>query len=199
MKPSKNVLRPLTLASSSSARKALLQRLNLNFQCLSPDIDESAKPQESPIDLCQRLAQEKTKAVAARGVSGLIIGSDQVAILGDQILHKPLSPEKTIQQLLQCSGHEVKFYTSICVYNTFNQQLHCDWTLNTVQFRPLEEAQIRRYVELEQPYYCAGGFKVEGLGIALFESVRGDDPNALIGLPVIKLLSLLEKEGWRLF
>jgi septum formation protein len=190
---------PIVLASSSLGRKALLSRICPQFRSVSPDLDESPLDGETPEQLCLRLAEAKARAVAHQDSDGLIIGSDQVAMLNQTQLRKPMTQQNTIAQLLQCSGKEVQFHTSVCVLNTYTGALSRAWTLNTVTFRDLSEDQVRRYVALEQPYYCAGGFMVEGLGIALFESVRGDDPNALIGLPLIHLISLLDKEGWSPF
>jgi MAF protein len=187
---------PLILASSSSARRQLLARLTPDFICCSPDIDETADPGEYPIDLCRRLALAKACAVQNAGQSGLIISSDQVAMLGDQQLCKPMTHDNTVQQLMACQGKAVHFYTSVCVLNTRTGAHQLDHAENSVQFRNLDRQRIERYVSREQPYFCAGGFKIEQLGIALFSALTGDDPNALIGLPLLKLVLMLENEGW---
>jgi len=178
--------RPLVLASSSPYRKALLDKLQLKFICANPDINETAINNEKPKELALRLAKEKAKALAESYPNHLIIASDQVALLGNVQLHKPHNHANTIKQLQQSSGKSVTFYTSICILNS-------DIDLCTVYFKSLNEQQIIRYVNSEQPYDCAGGFKSEGLGIALFDRIEGDDPNALIGLPLIKLIALLQK------
>jgi septum formation protein len=190
---------PLILASSSTARRQLLTRLTPNFSCCSPDIDESALPGESPVELCRRLALAKARAVQDSGKQGLIISSDQVAMLGDQQLCKPMTHENTVQQLLACQGRTVQFYTSVCVLNTRTSTHQLDHAENSVHFRKLERERIEQYVHKEQPFYCAGGFMIEGLGIALFNAIEGADPNALIGLSLLKLVSMLENEGWRAF
>jgi len=185
--------RPLVLASSSPYRKALLDKLQLKFICANPDIDETAINNEKPKELALRLAKEKAKALAESYPNHLIIASDQVALLGNVQLHKPHNHANTIKQLQQSSGKSVTFYTSICILNSATQEINSDIDLCTVYFKSLNEQQIIRYVNSEQPYDCAGGFKSEGLGIALFDRIEGDDPNALIGLPLIKLIALLQK------
>lgn len=190
---------PLILASSSTARRLLLARLTPDFTCCSPDIDESALPGESPVELCRRLALAKARAVQNSGARGLIISSDQVAMLDDQQLCKPMMYDNTVQQLLACQGKTVSFFTSLCVLNTHTGSVQLDHAENRVHFRQLEQDRIERYVSKEQPFYCAGGFMIEGLGIALFSAIEGADPNALIGLPLIKLYQMLENEGWYAF
>jgi septum formation protein len=186
---------PLILASSSPYRRQLLAQLGLDFECRSPDTDESALPEESPQQLAARLAYQKALAVAEQHPNALIIGSDQVACLDDKILSKPGSIDKAIEQLTLCSGRAVNFYTGLCLYNSrrnSNQQkLECF----TAHFRQLSPEQICRYIKAEQPLDCAGSFKVEGLGISLFERLEGNDPNSLIGLPLIQLVTMLNKEG----
>lgn len=190
---------PLILASSSSARRQLLARLTQNFSCCSPDIDETALPGENPIELCRRLALAKARAVQNSGQHGLIISSDQVAMLGAQQLCKPMTHENTVQQLMACQGKTMQFFTSLCVLNTTSGAIQLDHAENSVHFRKLERERIEHYVSKEQPFYCAGGFMIEGLGIALFDAIEGTDPNALIGLPLLKLVSMLANEGWRAF
>ncbi len=184
--------RPLVLASSSPYRKALLEKLHLKFICASPNIDETALIDENPQQQALRLAKEKAEALAESYPNHLIIASDQVALLDNIPLHKPRNYANTLKQLQQSSGKSVKFYTSVCILNSATQEFNSDIDLCTVYFKPLNRQQIIHYVKREQPYDCAGGFKSEGLGIALFERIEGDDPNALIGLPLIKLVALLQ-------
>lgn len=187
---------PLVLASSSPFRRELLGRLGLAFSCDSPDIDESAQTGETATALVQRLALEKARAVAQRHPHSLIIGSDQVAVLQNgTLLGKPGDAERAVRQLLDASGGEVRFLTGLCLLNsaTGKYQLCCE--PYSVHFRKLDEPTVRRYVEKEKPINCAGSFKSEGLGITLFERLAGDDPNALIGLPLIRLAAFLRKEG----
>ena len=182
----------LVLASSSPYRKALLEKLHLNFICAHPDIDEKAKKNEFPSQLALRLAHEKAMTLATNYSKHLIIASDQVAILDQTQLNKPGNKINAIKQLQLASGKSVKFYTSVCVLNTATNELKSDIDISIVHFKNLSEQQIRNYINIEQPYNCAGSFKSEGLGIALFMRIEGDDPNALIGLPLIKLITLLE-------
>lgn len=190
---------PLLLASSSIYRKQLLEKLQLEFQCASPDIDESLLPQESPQDYVLRLAIEKAQALKEDYPGHIIIGSDQCAVLGidgrEQILGKPHTNEKAIQQLSQASGQQVKFLTGLCVFNSQTGQQESFVEPFSVHFRDLTEAQIKRYIEAEQPLDCAGSFKSEGLGIRLFKALEGRDPNSLVGLPLIALVDLLERQG----
>jgi MAF protein len=189
----------LVLASSSAYRAALLGRLGLEFQTASPDVDESTLPDESPRDLVARLAPAKARAVVLDYPDGLIIGSDQVAVLvmGDTatILGKPHTAARARAQLQALSGQRVTFLTSLCLLNAATDALQLDVVETPVTFRQLTSKEIARYVELEQPLDCAGAFKSEGLGIALFESLGGEDPNALIGLPLISLCAMLRAEG----
>ncbi len=185
----------LTLASTSRYRKALLEKLGLPFDCVAPEIDEDRRPGETPAALVQRLAEAKARAVAAQGRSGLIIGSDQVAVGAGVLLGKPGSVERAIEQLRSLSGREVVFHTGLCLLNTLTDQCQVLDETYKVRFRALDEARIRRYVERDRPLDCAGAFKSEGLGIVLFESLHGRDPNSLIGLPLIALTELLEAEG----
>ena len=187
---------PLVLASSSPFRRELLARLGLSFLCDSPDIDESRQDGESAEALVQRLALEKARAVAGRHPGALIIGSDQVAVLGDgSILGKPGSVDKAIAQLERASGSSVTFLTGLCLYNAGSGQHQLCCEPFRVHFRPLSRAAIESYIRKEQPLNCAGSFKSEGLGITLFRRLEGDDPNALIGLPLIRLTGMLAGEG----
>lgn len=186
---------PLVLASSSPWRRELLSRLRLAFECASPDIDETPKPGEAAPALVQRLASSKALALGARFPQHLIIGSDQVATLDDTILGKPGSHAKACQQLALCSGRTVTFHTGLALHDSANGATDVVEETFRVHFRPLSDADIDRYLRLEQPYQCAGSFQMEGLGIALFDRLEGRDPNTLIGLPLIALTGLLKKRG----
>lgn len=185
----------LLLASSSPFRRQLLDKLGLDFIHQSPDIDETRLAGESPVALVMRLAREKAAALADSHPDTLIIGSDQVAVIGDQVLGKPGTREKAIEQLSAASGQRVTFLTGLCLLNTATgrTQVACDPF--HVQFRTLRPAQIERYVDAEQPLNCAGSFKSEGLGIVLFKALEGRDPNTLVGLPLILLTEFLAAEG----
>ena len=188
--------RHLILASSSPFRRELLARLGLNFDCVSPDIDEQRGDKEPAEKLVQRLALEKAEAVASGHPDALIIGSDQVAVLNNgDVLGKPGSRDKAIAQLLAASGSKVTFLTGLCLLNakTGEHQLCCEPF--AVQFRQITTEMAERYVDKEKPLNCAGSFKSEGLGITLFERFIGEDPNSLIGLPLIRLTDMLAKEG----
>ncbi|MFK3799501.1 Maf family protein [Pseudomonas sp. NPDC088444] len=186
---------PLLLASSSPYRRELLGRLNLPFVCASPDIDESHRPQESAVALVKRLAQEKAMALAARFPDHLIIGSDQVAVLGEHILGKPHTFERAAEQLSASSGKSVSFLTGLALYNSQTGHCQVDCVPFTVHMRQLGTDQISRYLHAEQPYDCAGSFKAEGLGVSLFRSTEGPDATSLIGLPLIRLVDMLMNEG----
>lgn len=182
---------PLILASSSPFRQSLLQKFNLPFDSFSPDIDESALPDEAPVELVKRLSELKARAATALFKQGLVIGSDQVAVFEQQILGKPHNKENAIKQLSLFSGNTVTFLTGLCVYDIQSNKTKTLVEPFNVTFRTLTQAQISAYCDAEQPYNCAGSFKSEGLGICLFEKLSGDDPNSLIGLPLIKLSQLL--------
>ncbi|MFK0570933.1 Maf family protein [Endozoicomonas sp.] len=185
----------ILLASSSPYRKQLLKRLNLKFQQASPNIDETPQPGERAQELSLRLSLEKSRALASQYPDTLIIASDQCASLGNMILGKPGNRDKAIEQLTRCSSKQVTFHTGICLLNTTTgrQQLECvDYS---VWFRPLSSTQITTYIDVEKPLDCAGSFKCEGLGITLFEKMAGDDPDSLIGLPLITLTTMLINEG----
>ncbi len=187
---------PLLLASSSPYRKALLQRLGLPFNCASPDIDETPGPGESAPELALRLASDKAKALAHSHPKHWIIGSDQVACLPDgSLLNKPANHEAAVEQLTRSSGQRVQFHTGLALLNADSGELqrHCE--LFTVHFRQLTAPEIEAYLQKEQPYDCAGSFRMEGLGITLFSRLEGDDPNSLIGLPLITLNSMLRNWG----
>ena len=185
---------PLILASTSPFRRELLERLGLRFTIAAPDIDESAFPGEKAPRLVARLAEAKARAIGASR-KGLIIGSDQVATTGDDILGKPGTHEMAIEQLRHLSGKRVCFHTGLCLLNTETGSADVAVVPFTVQFRQLDDSQIERYLRADEPYNCAGSFKSEGLGITLFERMQGDDPTALIGLPLITLTTMLHTAG----
>ena len=185
----------LLLASSSSYRRELLARLRLPFTCRSPDIDESRRPNEAASDLVQRLAREKAQALAAEYPQHLIIGSDQVAVLDEQVLGKPHSFERALEQLTAASGKSVTFLTGLALLNSSTGECQVDCVPFTVHMRELDRASIERYLHAEQPYDCAGSFKAEGLGVSLFRSTEGSDATSLIGLPLIRLVDMLLNEG----
>ncbi|MGE8188767.1 Maf family protein [Pseudomonas sp. NPDC086278] len=186
---------PLLLASSSVYRRELLARLQLPFICSSPDIDESHRPNEPALELVKRLAQEKAQALAGTHPAHLIIGSDQVAVLGERIIGKPHTFEKAREQLLASSGASVTFLTGLAVLNSQTGECQVDCVPFTVHMRTLDQAHIERYLHAEQPYDCAGSFKTEGLGVSLFRRTEGPDATSLIGLPLIRLIDMLLKEG----
>jgi MAF protein len=185
----------IVLASSSTYRRALLEKFGLPFICASPAIDETALPQETAQTLVARLATAKAQALAAQYPNSWIIGSDQVAHLDGEILGKPGTHENAFAQLRTCSGRRVEFLTGLCLLESASGKFQTRVEPFAVVFRQLSAAQINRYLAREQPFDCAGSFKAEGLGIALFERLQGDDPNALIGLPLIRLVTLLEQAG----
>lgn len=188
-------MRRLLLASSSPYRRELLSRLRLPFDCAAPDIDETAYPDEHPEHLVRRLASEKAQALAGQYSDHLIIGSDQVAVLGEKIIGKPKSFERARQQLLDCSGKSITFFTGLALLDSRDASAQVDCVPFTVHFRELDEARIERYLKLEQPYDCAGSFKAEGLGISLFRATEGEDVTSLIGLPMIRLVDMLLAKG----
>jgi MAF protein len=184
-------MQTLVLGSSSPFRATLLGKLNLPFITESPDIDESAQQNESPTALVERLAQQKAMAIAANHPDALIIGSDQVAVINNEILGKPGHHEKAIEQLRLASGKTVRFITGLALYDARRDKMQSLIEPFDVTFRTLTEHEIEAYLLAEQPYQCAGSFKSEGLGICLFERLSGDDPNSLVGLPLIQLIRLL--------
>ena len=187
---------PIVLASSSPYRQQLLRQLGIPFSSASPEVDETPSLGESAHHLAGRLAAAKAAALAQRFPSHLIIGADQVAMLGQRLLGKPGNHQQAIQQLTLCSGQRVSFLTGLSLLNSKTGEQQTQIEPFSVQFRPLSSDQINRYLEREQPFDCAGSFRVEGLGISLFESLQGDDPNALIGLPLIRLCDMLNRAGW---
>jgi septum formation protein len=186
----------LVLASASPYRRALLERLGLAFRQLPADVDESRRPGESPAELVRRLARAKADAVARREPGSIVIGSDQVAVRGEEILGKPGDAEHAVDQLTRSAGRHVEFLTAVCVLGGAHPdepEEHIDIT--RVTFRPLPPEEIRRYVERERPFDCAGSFRAEGLGIVLFERIDSQDPTGLIGLPLIWLAGALRRLG----
>ena len=185
----------LVLASTSAYRRELLQRFGLPFEVARPDIDESPLPGETPQATAERLAVEKARAVAGQFEDALIIGSDQVAHMGDTRFGKPGTVERAVAQLKQMSGQTVIFHTALALLNTTTGEAQIDVVPTEVRFRTLSDDEIVRYVEKERPLDCAGSAKSEGLGITLLDALSGDDPNALVGLPLIALARMLRHEG----
>lgn len=185
----------LVLASTSVYRKELLARLGLPFTTAAPEVDETPLPDETPPQLVRRLAELKARAVAARYPGALIIGSDQVAVIDGQILGKPGNHERAVAQLRLASGKRLDFLTGLCLFNAASSSLQVEVVSFGVVFRRLSDQQIENYLRREQPYHCAGSFKSEALGVALCERFDGEDPSALIGLPLIRLIRMLEQEN----
>lgn len=185
----------LILASSSPYRRELLERLKIPFEVIAPEVDENPRSGETPEKLVERLAVEKAQKVAAPRPDALVIGSDQVAVYDGVIVGKPHSHDKAVQQLRSASGKAVTLYTGLALINAASQRVQCEVIPYRVVFRALSDAQIESYLRKEQPYSCAGSVRSEGLGIALLEKFEGDDPNTLIGLPLIRLVRMLENEG----
>ena len=188
-------MQALVLGSTSPFRKALLDKLGIPFIADTPNTDEARRPGETPDRLVRRLSEDKARDVASRFPDALVIGSDQVACVGDEILGKPGNRENAIAQLSAASGKAVTFYTGLCLYNAANDQVQVAVEPFVVHFRALGAAQIERYIDHEQPFNCAGSFKSEGLGITLFTALEGRDPNALVGLPLIRLVEMLDRQG----
>ena len=185
----------LVLASTSAYRRQLLERLGLPFETARPEVDETPLPGESPVATADRLAVEKARAVAAQFPDALIIGSDQVAHRGNERFDKPGTVERAIAQLRDMSGDTITFHTAVCLYNSATGHTQLEGVPVVARFRELSDTEILRYVERERPLDCAGSAKSEGLGISLLEYMRGDDPTALIGLPLIALSRMLRAEG----
>lgn len=199
MKPAVTSLGPkLVLASTSPYRRQLLERFGIRFTVAAPDVDETPLPGETPIDLANRLARAKAEVIAHRHPASVVVGSDQVALFGREVIGKPGNPERCIEQLKMLSGHKLAFHTAVNVIqsDTGSNQSHLDIT--TVHFRKLTNEEIERYVARERPVNCAGGFKAEALGITLFERIESQDPTALIGLPLIWLSAALRRTGFTL-
>jgi septum formation protein len=189
----------LVLASSSIYRSELLKRLQLPFETAAPNVDETPLPDETARATSVRLAQEKARAVAGNYPDALIIGSDQVALLEGRQLGKPLTHDNAVKQLRAMRGKTTCFYTALTMLNSRTGNLQTEVAENYVTLRDLSDAEIEGYLLKEQPYHCAGSAKSEGLGIALISKMTGDDPSALIGLPLILLIEMLRRENVRLF
>lgn len=199
--PTEHPPRRLILASTSTFRRELLSRLQIPFETAAPETDETPLPGEAPADTAERLALAKAQAVAGRFPGALIIGSDQVAYLDhheQQRFGKPGTRENATQQLRAMSGKTVIFHTGLCLYNAATGRSHLRGVPTEVRFRELSDGEISRYLDKEDALNCAGSAKSEGLGISLLEYLRGDDPNALVGLPLIALCDMLRAEGWKL-
>lgn len=185
----------LVLASTSAYRKMLLERLQLSFETDKPETDETALPNEAPASTAERLSAEKARAVAPRHPGALIIGSDQVAYLGTEVFGKPGTAENAVRQLQRMRGETVVFHTALTLLNTRSGAAQTIGVPTHARFRLLSDEEIQRYVEKEKPLDCAGSAKSEALGISLLEAMSGDDPTALIGLPLIALCRMLRNEG----
>jgi septum formation protein len=186
---------PLVLASTSVYRRELLERLQIPFRTAAPNVDETPLPGESAAQTSRRLSREKAGAVAANYPDALIIGSDQVALLGEQHLGKPLTHENAVRQLRALRGRSATFYTAVTLLDARSGEMQTGVAENRVSFREFSDIEIESYLRKEQPYHCAGSAKSEGLGIALISRMEGDDPNALVGLPLILLVDMLKKRG----
>jgi septum formation protein len=185
----------IILASTSPYRRMLLERLQLPFETATPEVDETPGDNETPRELVERLAIAKAQAIADKSSNALVIGSDQVAVHNGEIVGKPRDHDHAVEQLRQASGTAVTLYTGLALINADSQRIQSEVVPYTVVFRVLTDVQIENYLRKEKPYDCAGSVKSEGLGIALLERFEGDDPNTLIGLPLIRLTRMLENEG----
>lgn len=188
-------MRPLILGSSSPYRRELLERLHLDFTVDAPDIDETPQPGETAPDYVRRLAHEKAEEVGTRHPDALVISSDQCAEFNGQLLGKPGTHDAAVEQLRQLSGQDATFRTGLCLLDTGNGTCRYFESRHTVCYKELSEDVIEHYLQSEQPYNCTASFKSEGLGISLVHHVSGDDPTALIGLPMIHLIELLRDAG----
>lgn len=186
----------IVLGSTSPFRKSLLEKLHIDFVCDSPNIDETPLKNESVEEMVVRLSISKAQAIASNHTNALIIGSDQSAMLDNEILSKPGNFENGFQQLTRASGKKVIFQTGLCLLNTTTGKIQSACVPYTVVFKTLTPSMIKNYLEKEEPYNCAGSFKSEALGIALFDRFEGSDPNALIGLPLITLVNFLSNENF---
>lgn len=189
----------IVLASSSIFRSELLKRLQLPFEAVAPNVDETPLLNESARTTSVRLAQEKARAVAGDFPDALIIGSDQVALLEGRQLGKPLTHDNAVKQLKAMRGKTTHFYTALALLNSKTGNMQTEIAENFVTLHDLSDAEIEAYLQKEQPYHCAGSAKTEGLGIALISKMTGEDPNALIGLPLLLLIQMLRRENVRLF
>ncbi|MCG6889340.1 MAG: Maf family nucleotide pyrophosphatase [Gammaproteobacteria bacterium] len=185
----------LILASSSPFRQQLLDRLQLKFDCLAPEVDESILADEDAIQYVRRLAEAKARVIALQHPDAIVIGSDQCALRDGQILGKPGNHDNALVQLRKAQGKRVVFHTAVCVLQHSSGFRAVEEVPFEVEFRQLSDAQLEHYLRVEEPYQCAGSFKAEGYGSCLFKRMRGDDPSALIGLPLFKLVEMLEAAG----
>lgn len=185
----------IILASSSPFRKELLDRLNLSYECVSPDVDETLLDNESPDAYVRRLAELKAQTIANLHPNAIVIGSDQCAVINETILGKPGGFDNALIQLKAAQGQTAVFHTGLCVMQSSLRFCEVDNVIYRVAFRSLSDAQLTHYLNTEEPYNCAGSFKSEAYGISLFSSMEGSDPTALMGLPLIRLISMLESAG----
>ena len=185
----------LILASSSPFRRELLERLRIPFEIMPPELDETPLAGETPQQLTERMAIAKARKIADIERDALVIGSDQVAVYNGSIVGKPHSHDRAVEQLRAASGKVVTLYTGLALINAVTHRVQCEVIPYRVTFRPLTDEMIESYLRKEQPYSCAGSVRSEGLGISLLEKFEGDDPNTLIGLPLIRLVRMLENEG----
>ena len=186
---------PIVLASTSPYRKSILERIGITFITCSPQFDETPIPNESPDDLVKRLSIGKARAVQENYPDSFIIGSDQIAILNDKIIGKPANHDHAVIQLQESSQSIVKLISGVALLNTKTNQIQYAFDTTEVEFKKLSNEQIQRYLEREKPYNCCGSLKAEGIGVSLLKRISGDDPNTLIGLPVIQLICLFENQG----
>jgi len=186
---------PIVLASTSKYRRELLARLGLPFEVAAPGVDETPLPHEAPEETSRRLAEAKARAVAERFPESIVIGSDQVAVLDGLPLGKPGNHANALRQLKAMRGKEVVFHTALCLCHAASRRTQTRVVPYYVRFRDYSDADIERYLQREQPYDCAGSARCEGLGIVLIAEMRGSDPNALIGLPLIALTEMLAAQG----
>jgi septum formation protein len=188
-------MHPIVLASTSPYRRALLERLGLPFVAIAPEVEEATRPGESPHALAARLAEAKARSVGARYPGAVVIGSDQVSVLDGRPSGKPGDARANVEVLMASSGRRVEFLTGLCVIDGPRGQTRLEVVPYSVWFRPLERRQAEAYVAVEQAWDCAGGFRCEGLGAALFDRMEGEDPTALVGLPLIALTRMLGETG----
>lgn len=188
----------IILASSSVYRRELLQKLQIQFSCVSPKIDETPLPDEKPYQTALRLSLEKARKVADEYPHALVIGCDQVATLDNTVLGKPLNHQNATKQLQLMRGREVTFYSALCLLNAASGNMQSEVVPTLVKFRDYSDQTIENYLTKDQPYQCAGSAKSEGLGIVLIERMLGEDPNALVGLPLIKLITMFSNEGFNI-
>mgnify|MGYP001547968400 CR=1 FL=1 len=187
---------PIVLASSSPYRRGLLERFLHDYEAVSPDVDERTDLELDPADLARHLARKKAEAVAVNARDALIIGADQLAVLNNEVLGKPGDHQRAVEQLLAASGHIVTFLTAVCILDPIGRTRYEHTDTTTVRFREFDRRLADTYLRHDEPYDCAGSFKLEGAGFVLFESVKTDDPTALIGLPMIWVADTLLQLGY---